>query len=59
MDVYSKLEENCELRGTDNVQRQISSIPVFSPQMQAIVFILFQSFFHNARSFENWRINKQ
>ena len=39
----AKLEENCELPGTDNVQGQISSI--FSPQMATIVFIILQIFF--------------
>ena len=31
------------------------SIMIFSPKMEAMVFIL-QIFFHNARSFENWGI---
>ena len=35
------LEENCELRGTDNVQRQISG-HIFAPE--AIVFIIPQTF---------------
>ena len=35
----AKLEENCELRGTDNVQGQISE------HMEAIVFIILQIFF--------------
>ena len=39
----AKLEENCELWGTDNVQGQISK-HVF-PQMEAIVFIVLQIFF--------------
>ena len=34
----AKLEENCELRGTDNVQGQISEH--ISPQMEAIIFII-------------------
>ena len=38
-----KLEENCELRGTDNVQGQISEH--ISTQMEAIVFIILQIFF--------------
>ena len=38
-----KLEENCELRGTDNVQGQISED--ISPQMEAIVFVILQIFF--------------
>ena len=37
------LEENCELRGTDNVQGQISQH--ISRQMEAIVFIILQIFF--------------
>ena len=39
----AKLEENCELRGTDNVQGQISEH--ISPQMEAIVFIILPMFF--------------
>ena len=38
-----KLEENCELRGTDNAPGQISSI--LSPQMEDIVFVILQIFF--------------
>ena len=38
----AQLEENCELRVTDNVQGQYPSI--FSPQMEAIVFIILQIF---------------
>ena len=29
---------------------------IFLPQMEAIVFIILQIFFRNARSFENWGI---
>ena len=36
-------QENCELQGTDNAQGQILSI--FSPQMEAIVFVILQIFF--------------
>ena len=39
----AKLEENCELRGTDNVPGQISE-NIFA-QMEAIVFIILQNFF--------------
>ena len=39
----TKLEENCELQGTDNVQGQISK-HIFA-QMEAIVFIILQIFF--------------
>ena len=35
----AKLEENCQLRGIDNVQG------IFSPEMEAIVFIILQIFF--------------
>ena len=38
-----KLEENCELRGTDNAPGQISSI--FSHRMEDIVFVILQIFF--------------
>ena len=37
----AQLEENCELRGTDNVQDKYPSI--FSLQMEAIVFINYPS----------------
>ena len=30
---------------------------IFSPQMEAIVFIILQIFLRNARSFENWGIS--
>ena len=36
-----KLEENCELRGTDNVQGQISEHNLRS-QIEAIVFLIHQ-----------------
>ena len=35
----AKLEENCELRGTDSAQGQISA-SIFSPQMATIVLII-------------------
>ena len=35
----AKLEENCELRGTDNVQGQISE-HIFAAKLKAIVFII-------------------
>ena len=38
-----QLEENCELRGTDYVQGQYPSI--FSPQMEAALFIILQILF--------------
>ena len=44
-----QLKENCQLPETDNVQGQISSI--FSPQMEACVFIILPSLFCNAQSF--------
>ena len=42
----AKLEENCELRRTDNVQGQITEH--ISPQMEAIVFIILQYFSQRA-----------
>ena len=39
----AKLEENSELRGTDNVQEQISEH--IYPQMATIVFIILEIFF--------------
>ena len=39
----AKLQENCELRGTDNAKGKYPSI--FSPQMANIVFIILQILF--------------
>ena len=43
----AKLEENCELRGADNVQGQISDRHehIFKSQMEAIVVNILQIFF--------------
>ena len=50
----AKLEENCELRGTDNVQGQISE-HIFAPNGDYCVYYP-SNLFRNARSFENWGI---
>ena len=50
----AKLEENCELRGTDNVQGQISG-HIFAPNGDYCLYYP-SSLFRNARSFENWGI---
>ena len=50
----AKLEENCELRGTDNVQGQISE-HIFAPN-GGYCFYYSSNLFRNARSFENWGI---
>ena len=50
----AKLEENCELRETDNVQRQISE-HIFAPNGDYCLYYP-SSFSRNARSFENWGI---
>ena len=47
----AKLEENCELRGTDNAQKQISE-HIFAPNGD----YCFSNLFRNAPSFENWGI---
>ena len=47
----SQLEENCELRGTDNVQGQISE-HIFAPNGGYRVYYP-PNLFRNARSFEN------
>ena len=47
----AKLEENCELRGTDNVQGQISQ-HIFAPNGDFCVYYP-SNLFRNARSFEN------
>ena len=50
----AKLEENYELRGTDNVQGQISE-HIFAPNGDYCLYYL-SNFFRYARSFENWGI---
>ena len=42
----AQLQKNCELRGTDNVQGQISDRDIVAPngQMEAILFFIFQIF---------------
>ena len=49
------LSENCELRGTDNVQGQISE-HIFAPNGGYCVYYP-SNLFRNARSFENWGIS--
>ena len=49
-----KLEENCELRGTNNVQGQISQ-HIFAPNGRYCLYYP-SNLFRNALSFENWRI---
>ena len=50
----AKLEENCELRGTDNVQGQISE-HIFAPNGDYCLYYP-SNLFRNTRSFENWGI---
>ena len=50
----AKLEENCELRGTDNVQGQISE-HIFAPD-GGYCFYYPSNLFRNERSFQNWGI---
>ena len=50
----AKLEENCELRVTDNVQGQIS-VHIFAPNGDYCLYYP-STPFPNARSFENWGI---
>ena len=52
-----KLEENCELRGTDNVQEQISE-RIFALNGDYCLYYP-SNLFRNARSFENLGIYKQ
>ena len=47
----AKLEENCELRGTDNVQGQIS-VHIFAPNGHYCLYYP-SNLFRNERSFEN------
>ena len=48
------LEENCELRGTDNVQGQISE-HIFAPNGDYCLYYP-PNLLRNARSFENWGV---
>ena len=50
----AKLEENCEPRGTDNVQGQISE-HIFTPNGDYCLYYP-SHHFRNVRSFENWGI---
>ena len=50
----TKLEENCELRGSDNVQGQISE-HIFAPNGSYCLYCP-SNLFRNARSFESWGI---
>ena len=50
----AKLEENCELRGTDNVQGQISE-HIFATNGDYCLYYP-SNLFRNAPSFENWGI---
>ena len=50
----AKLEENGELRGTDNVQGQISE-HIFAPNGDFCLYYP-SNLFRNARTFENWGI---
>ena len=50
----AKLEENCELRGTDNVQGQISK-HIFAPNGDYCLYYP-SNLFRNTRNFQNWGI---
>ena len=50
----AKVEENCELRGTDNVQGQISE-HIFVPNGGYCLYYP-SNLFRNARDFQNWGI---
>ena len=50
----AQLEENCDLRGTDNVQGHISE-HIFAPNGGYRVYYPL-NLFRNARSYENWGI---
>ena len=51
----AQLEEKCELRGTDNVQGQISE-PIFAPNGGYCLYYP-SNLLRNARSFGNWGIS--
>ena len=48
----AKLEENCQLRGTDNVQGQISE-HIFAPNGGYCLYYP-SNLFRNERNFQNW-----
>ena len=50
----AKLEENCELRGTDNVQGQISE-HIFAPNGGYCLYYP-SNLFRNVCNFQNWGI---
>ena len=50
----AQLEENCELRGTDNVQGQISA-HIFAPNGGYCLYYP-SNLFRNVRNFQNWEI---
>ena len=50
----AKLEENCELRGTDNVQGQISE-HIFAPNGDYCLYYP-SNLFGNAHNVQNWGI---
>ena len=50
----AKFEENCELRGTNNVRLQISE-HIFAPNGDYCLYYP-SNLFRNAGSFENWGI---
>ena len=50
----AKLEENCELWGTDNVQGQISE-HIFAPNEGYCLYYP-SNLFRNVRNFQNWGI---
>ena len=52
--LFLKLEENCELRGTDYVQGRISE-HIFAPNGGYRTYYP-SNLFHNERGFENWGI---
>ena len=52
--IWAKLEENCELRETDNVQGQISE-HIFAPNGGYCLYYP-SNLFRNARNFQNWGI---
>ena len=53
----AKLKENCELRGTDNVQGQICE-HIFTPNGDCCLYHP-SNLFRNVHIFENWGIYKQ
>ena len=55
--VFRERSSRKTVRYSEQIMSKDKYPSIFSPQMEAIVFIIFQIFFGNARNFENWGIS--